>query len=104
MDLYDIILLAIATVLLASGSLVLVATWFAPRLLGTRFVRWLVNGSRVTADRVNRTLLASLNILLGVHAAAWVVGYRGPGHVALAIGLVAAVVVIRRVLPRAREA
>ena len=104
MDLLDITLLVIAVVLFLSGSLVLIATWSAPRLLDTGFVRWLVVGSRLTDTRANRTLLACLNVLLAAHVLLSVSGYRILSFLALAVCLPVAIVVIKRGLLPAAEA
>ena len=80
----------------------LIATWMAPQLLGARFMRWLVTGSRLTATRAGRTLVAGLNVLLASHVLLSVAGYRIVSLVPLALGLPIAIAVIKRsLLPRA---
>jgi hypothetical protein len=67
---------AFALMLIASGSLVLLASLISPRLLRTQFMRWMVFGNRLEPTRSNQVLIAIWAMLFGGGLLLFMHGYR----------------------------
>lgn len=96
MEVLKPIAMALACLGILLGVFLLLAAWFAPRMLATPFMRWMTTGRRLTPTRDNQTLIAIWSILLGTYILLSVSGHAILSLSVFVVWLPFGVVVIKR--------
>jgi len=95
MDILENILAALSVFLIGLGIISLAAIWIAPKLIETRFFRWLLDG-RHQPNRANRVLMALWAILQGSNFLLFIAEYRLASFIVVAASVPLAIIVLKR--------
>ena len=96
MEIVKLITMALGGLIVLVGIFSLVAAWFAPSVLATPFMRWMVTGRKLAPTRANQTLMSIWSILLGTYIVVSLSGYLVVGIIVFFLWLPFGVMVLRR--------